>query len=212
MASWELFLHKVSVECPNHTVEHYCYPYFVETETQAQREKPSQWFTSYVCWSQEPDFSAWVLGSALLLMEGRMRYEYRSEIRCLRHLSEVRSVFERIHHTSSSCTEDVLPKGQYEENEPHTEIRKETLPRWEERVVEGIIRCRATNTTEWMKERNSSRLQYTWLQGHREPAYGKKEVKWISTEQHNGRKTRFQELNIVLEKGGREVISKGMQN
>lgn len=50
------------------------------------------------------------------------------------------------------------------------------------------------------------RLQYIWLQGHREPAYGKKEVERTSTEQRNGRKTRFQELNTVLEKGGKEVI------
>ena len=49
-----------------------------------------------------------------------------------------------------------------------------------------------------MEERHSLRLQYIWLQGHREPAYGKKEVKWTSTEQHNGRKTRFQELDTVL--------------
>lgn len=40
----------------------------------------------------------------------------------------------------------MLPKGQYEENEAHTVIRNETLPRWEERVVEGTIGCRATNT------------------------------------------------------------------
>lgn len=43
----------------------------------------------------------------------------------------------------------MLPEGQCEEKEPHTVIRNETLARWEERRgVEGIIGCRATNTTE----------------------------------------------------------------
>ena len=86
LASWELFLHKVSVEYPNNTVKHYSYPYFVETETQAQREEETFPGIHIVCVLKP---GVWPQCQCLALLccswRERMLYKYRSEIRCLYH-------------------------------------------------------------------------------------------------------------------------------